>query len=488
VCTCRTDFFGSRFPLFFRLVFFAITGLSSCGLFDTIDSTVGISGTIATTSANMICGQRSITGGVSGSMAGFGVVTSGLDQTLVSQAVTTPVGADGAFSFRMDTEKDAIILYMNDSAALPEDLVLGFVALRADSGSAIKLPLTDATGDILLGNLVMSGNDLLTDLNYTAIPGLAETAYKRIRELARIDGFYRMIKNIIMNTDSATGIWYTIHPIHTWTTNYPDAANGFVDPAKFSYQGTNFTMTTNDSGRLDDRAVGRGEYILELTPPAGESVTTNDGRVQDGSSPFTSAGSSYVEQAPGLWGAKGDNFWMTKSWGQVYFEIPAFHPIISTPLPSGIWRFAKVSGGTRTELARFDLGEAMPMNAAGISTEYIPVPRINLGSDNLISSIEVKFYLYDEITGSYAEVIDQSILRDEIYDVELWLQDYTGYTSAPEWIHENRDYAFAPVVPRSYAWHYGQTARNDVPELELLFINFKMGNSQFNYTCTWRNF
>lgn len=465
-----------------------VVSLTSCGLFDSLDTTVGISGTISGTASKGLSGRRSIANAGS-SMAGFAVVTSGLNQTLVSEAVTSPVAADGTFSFRMDTEKDAVILYLNDAATVPENLVLGFVALRADSGSAIKVPLTNAMGDIMLGNLAMSEGDLLTDLNFTSIPGLSESGYQRIRELSRIDGFYRMIKNLIMNTDAETGIWYTISPIHSWRSIFPDAANVFVDPASLAHQGTNFRLQTNDTARLDTRAVGRGEYVIELTPPAGESVTTNDGMAHDTSSPFTSSGSAYVEHAPGLWGAKGANFWMTgEGGGQVHLEMPAFNPITSTPLPNGIWRLAKVSGGTRTELARFDLGEAMPMNAEGISTEYIPVPRIDLGPDNLVNSIDVKFYLYDEVANSYTEVSDLATLKDEIYDMEISLQDYTGYAAAPEWIHEDRAYNFTPAVQVDYAWHYGQVARTDVAELELMFLNFKMGNIEYNYTFTWRTF
>ncbi len=92
-------------------------------------------------------------------------------------------------------------------------------------------------------------------------------------------------------------------------------------------------------------------------------------------------------------------------------------------MPDGTWSL-KLGG---EKVAAFDLAAASPFDAEGKPKIYIPSIRIHKGTNNKITKVEMKWFLFDRTTGAFALVTNLTAFKRSLEEqVTLAVTDYSG--------------------------------------------------------------
>jgi hypothetical protein len=91
-------------------------------------------------------------------------------------------------------------------------------------------------------------------------------------------------------------------------------------------------------------------------------------------------------------------------------------------MPAGTW----VLSLNGSEVGRYDLKSADPVNAAGKIVIYVPSVKAVVDSNNKVTTIEVEWYLWNSATSSYEKVTDTTAFARNVKDGGVEMGDYTG--------------------------------------------------------------
>ncbi len=319
---------------------------------------------------------------------------------------------------------------------------MSFVGLSAGSDNFINFPVSDAaTTDMKLGRTTVSGGDAKSEFevssSYYNLPDGA------IKELAGLSSPLKGAKNTYVNQDG-----YTTTPYFAWIGSKAAVAssisqNSFsavddVIPGTAGF-GIYFSSQTNNAPLLKD-ACGAGfgtigGYTLQppepikenprsgdSTPPASmPSITTLDSSNNSGSA--TASGTPHRFQcaqggSPKIYiygyreGATADNVHVSGfNWGG--------SDGYQSPLPAGKWTL-KYNG---TTVGLYDLAAAWPVRD-GASRVYMPSVKVT-ASNNVISKVEVRFYLYNKTSKAYDVVTNLQAFRKVVSSLFIDLNIYS---------------------------------------------------------------
>ncbi len=318
---------------------------------------------------------------------------------------------------------------------------MSFVGLGAGTDNFINFPVSDAaTSDMKLGKTTVSGGDAKSEFEVSSsFYNLPDNA---IKELAGLSSPLKGAKNTYVNQDG-----YTTTPYFAWIGSRAAVASSISDgsftaadavsPGTVGF-GIYFSSQTTNAPLLKD-ACGAGfgttgGYTLQppvpikknpgpqdSTPPESmPSLTMLDSSNNSGSA--TASGTANRFQcaqggSPTIYiygyreGATADNVNVSGfNWGgsEGY----------QSPLPAGKWTL-RYNGST---VGLYDLAAASPVRD-GTSRVYMPSIRVT-ASNNVISKVEVRFYLYNKTSQTYNLVTDLQAFRKVVSSLFIDLNVY----------------------------------------------------------------
>ena len=263
--------------------------------------------------------------------------------------------------------------------------------------------------------------------------------------MASIDKALKDVKNKHMNTDPVTKEYFQSGIIYMYGGDvraFLDNSD-YVDPdavtqnQRVRYSGYLLRFDAKTTAlSLDNICNGIGSNptykLMRLKLPTGTSSITFAG----------SAGGTYTELSNIDSEAATNGFCGSNNPGGIYFRKEdrggeTFYNFnwggsdgFTGKIPEGYWDLVLGSGSNEKLIGRFDLATSDPIYPADMGASagrpklYIPSFSIVTNSDNVITSIGMKLYLWNTETHSWGEVTDLSIFSKEAKFVNVTLTDF----------------------------------------------------------------
>jgi hypothetical protein len=383
------------------------------------------------------------------------------------------INADGTFSISLETSKDWLLVLM-DSTALGSDQFVGYIALNAGTENLLQVPASTSTITSLdLGTITASGDTGQSDAPIDGSDfSLTST---QLLDLAKNDDAFKSVKNFVINYDSATNVYYTLRPDFRWNGSYASINGAFQNPSGYIYANYSSQLDSNTTTININKICGyEPQVIVELAPPS--DVTTSDFFVRtfNPGNPMSSANvicataaDNFIEayQDPG-----NSDFFATNRYGGVSQSWAA--PLSGT-IPGGNWLYYE----GEQQKGQFDLAVASPLRLDNTIKGFVPSPRINTDGDGKITSVDIEWYSWDDLTSQYVKLTDIGVLRYLIGTGDVFFDNYTGDMRTYESIH------FDPAVdtsvtPSQYTWYYG-TAGPENQQLKGFGVFYSSGGIGF---------
>ena len=330
------------------------------------------------------------------------------------------INALGAFNLSLEKNMNWLLLLVNTEAADPKNIFVGYVALNVNgSDGLLEIPATTASGTTLdLGTLNANGDTALSD--NTAVTGtdFSMTA-SQLLSLAKNDELLKLVKNLFINYDFATGTYYTLRPDYKWRGDYTTISNTFQAPATYDYISYQFQFDTNSTALTLNQiggVSGSAKTLIELYPPTGATVPTNGGLgtppAYTDSLPISNynngAALTKIQKADGTWEVNCPDFFASEMpWGGISYSLGSGK--LQGDIPTGYWKW--VIDEAIQPTGEFDVAVATPITATNKIKGFVPVIRANVAGDNTITSITVKWYTLNADGSAYEEVTDITILK-----------------------------------------------------------------------------
>ncbi len=361
------------------------------------------------------------------------------------------INPDGTFSIALEKDYDWILVLVNTTAPLATDRFVGYIDLSAGGpNSLLLMPATEATTSSHDMGAIAAAGDTAVATNPLTSSQLSLTA-TQLGNLAKNDDRFKSVKNLVLNYDSTSGIYYTLRPDFKWRGTYASIQNAFPDlvatPAFYTYNAYNFQLDSNSTEVTIEQigASGVPRVAVELFTPVGTTATsTSPARTYDLTTPI--ANNAAVNSAPAPDGSiesTDDDFYATNRYPPISYS---FGSSLGGTIPDGYWSY-KVGA---VQKAQFDVAVAKPIDPAGKPLGVTPVIRVNTEAvTNRITSIDIQWYYLDG--GVYVPLSDLSLLSHLVGTGDVYLDNrMTG--SAYESITFNPS-TDTSIVPPS-TWYF----------------------------------
>jgi hypothetical protein len=299
----------------------------------------------------------------------------------------------------------------------------------------------------------------------------------QLLDLAKNDDAFKSVKNLVINYDNATGVYYTLRPDFRWNGSYASINGDFQNPSGYTYANYSFQLDSNTTTINIDKICGTNgqeQVIVKLAPPS--DVTTSDFFVRtfNPGNPMSSANvicapaaDGFIEayQTPG-----NSDFFATNRYGGVSQSWAA--PLSGT-IPGGNWLYYE---GDQLK-GQFDVAVASPLRIDNTIKGFVPSARINTAEDGRITSVDIQWYYWDDSSSQYVPLTDVSVLRYLIGTGGVFFDNsssgprrYESFTIDPA--------TQTSVTPSTYTWYYG-TAGPANEQLEGFGIFYSSGGIGF---------
>jgi len=401
---------------------------------------------------------------------GFAVGADNVDATRVDKIISLPL-QNGAFSGGAGTEAElsttgafaidfnatatnqmqldshghapshggrsqSVIILIDETKSDPLDRVVGFIGLGAGASasrdSLIQLPLDTLRGDITeleLGEVVRGANG-----QDASAPGALDAAKDKftlsqsvLEETAKVDDVVRHAKNIYANRN-ADGVYYTASPFYIIGYDSNAGLDAWTDPAGVARGGFGIYFSTNDPAATFAKVCANHtspqHALVEIFPP---DIVQSGSATYSPSAPMTNSGTTGPQPSDGREECGFDTFYAsgvsTDDNQGTGFNVGGGGFV--TAMPSGKW-MVKVEG---RHVASFDLAAARPLDDQGKPKVYVPAIRLIANADHEIDAVELKWFRYDRLSGSYAAVTDLAAFARNINQFTLNFTDFSGTTA-----------------------------------------------------------
>lgn len=326
---------------------------------------------------------------------------------IMKESVSAEIQEDGSFSISLDKTKDWILLLTDSTAANRKDQLVSFAALGDSAGgdSMMLIPASSTVSDIDMGTLDISGDEASDTDSLTENEANFSLNLTELRQIADNDNLLKTIKNIYVNYDPVTEKFYSASVTFCWGLDAFLAKNQFSDPASYSFIGYQPSFNSRNDTTFPYEGVKNKDFIISIVPPA--AVTDSNGNTYssfDNSCVLTetiwsdtsySVGSNNPPFAFGIDYSYDDDGWIQTGAGGCRF----------VNILEGWWSIQKDG----IEKAAFDLGVCSPIDpATGKPVVFLPSIKINVDSSNIITSFDIKWYIYNPESEGYEEINDIS--------------------------------------------------------------------------------
>jgi hypothetical protein len=368
----------------------------------------------------------------------------------------------------------------SDRFAAGESMQFIAMPVTADD-SAMNLPIASLVGESLdLGAIAADSSGILAAAKAADASNFSLES-DTLKSLAATDDPLRRVRNIYMNTDPETGVYFNQMPIFMIQGRLQAALSAGVPEVIWKdtgvttwtnrYSGYVLSFTTNHPSLTVDSICGAGAGVLKLKVPDGEdpiahesapattySELTNTGATANGPDQCTSAGSAGLYYKDESVMNNGVNVRMSGfNWGGSVGFI--------NRIPSGYWDISLDD----EVLARFDLAASYPMDDSVTPARpivYIPGLKITMDSGTrAFVSAEFKLYRWDRTLSSFVEQTDYTAVQLAAKNFTFGFADYS--TSGASWTGQ---------------WEKGQTLAMTIPEAG---ESFTVTAAQFAKTWTF---
>ncbi len=324
------------------------------------------------------------------------------------------INDDGSFSFDIDKGKSFVAFLVDPTREYDKSLgVIGISTSNTEYWEHIDTQLID--GNIALGEITTSSLDrILQSENNVDTLGSTITDKEMVNYIASIDNSLRTIENYINSGFSlVTFPNYQIRnpertksTITQWDESYLDSYNFY------GYQFYLFSYDKDFGDTPGLRTPYKVENLGGTIFQTGELIDTTF-VIRD----FTDG---YMLQD------------IHADW-EVFYSIPDGGGSILTSLPTdGIWELEDSSGNKKGEF-NYSLAYPVSENDNTHLITIVPLLKVNIadGSTDLIESIEVRWYLYDDNTQTY-EQVNTAYLQDSFDAWTLSISDFRENADANE--------------------------------------------------------
>lgn len=362
-----------------------------------------------------------------------------------SQLATFPVGADGRFSANVKASSgDTLLVAVDSTAANRLDGIRGVLSLKDDSGSLMKIPAAEGTGSLDMGTLSSdaNGKEFKSNKNTSDVTSSFNLDLSKMKEIARTDDSARGLINVVANIKD-NGDFIFAKPYMVFKSNIQKIKNAASTAEDLKYNGYGLYFIAKWPGLTMESLCNGASAAnkLALVPPTGtklklckendsnqcleynEVTNANTSGVQDernGRSSCTSVmtqqqiaaddGNFYVSKEPDMGG-------MTRplgfNWGGNGYD---------GQLATGVWTL-KLNG---SEVGRYDLAAANPLNANSKATVYVPSVKAVVDGNNNVTRIDVEWFLWNSASQSYEKVSSLDTFKRVVSDAGAEIGDYGG--------------------------------------------------------------
>jgi hypothetical protein len=384
------------------------------------------------------------------------------------------INPDGTFSISLDTSRDWLLVLMDSTAPVKSDQFVGYVALNAGTENLLQVPASTSTITSLeLGTITASGDTAQSDTPIDESDfSLTST---QLLNLAKNDDAFKSVKNFVINYNNATGVFYTLRPDFRWKGNYASINGAFQNPSGYTYSNYSSQLDSNTTTINIYKICGYGpQVIVKLAPPSDVTTSGPSVRTFNPANPMSSANVKCYTADDGFIEAYQDpgnsDFFATNRYGDVSQSYAA--PLTGT-IPGGDWLYYE---GDQLK-GQFDVAVASPLRVDGTIKGFVPSAKINIDEDGKITSVDIKWYYWDDSTSQYVELADASVLRYLIGTGGVYFDNHTGGTRRYESFNIDPA-AQTSVTPSQYDWYYG-TAGLPNQQLEGFGIFYSSGGIGF---------
>ena len=369
-----------------------------------------------------------------------------------SQSAT--IGSNGTFSLSLQTNEDWLLVLMDSTAAQKTDQFVGYIAFNTGSAdNLLQLPASTAkVSSIDLGTITASTT--LTDTAGTQnVVNAADFSLtpQQLLAVAKNDDAFKYVKNFIINYDSASGVYYTLRPDFSWQGSYAGIDGAYQNPGQYVYNGYTSQLDSNTTSITMDKLCGSNgsaQVIVSLVPPSDVSsigmtptVTFNAGN------PLSSTGVVCNTATDGSIEAKNGYFDATNRYSNI---SQSYYIRLGGTIPAGYWKYYE-DGVLK---AQFDIAVANPLDSNNNIKGFVPVIEVNKDNNGKITSMNLKWYSWDDASGQYIELADPSILRYLIGSSQVYLENTTNNIRTYESINYDPS-TTTSVSPSMYTWYFG---------------------------------
>lgn len=342
-----------------------------------------------------------------------------IDAESILGAQSATVAADGTFSLSLGMDLDWVLVLEDTTALLRTDRFVGYIDLSGGLDPLLLLPATRLSRSSLDLGAITAAGDRGVVTNPVTIADLTMTA-SELAELAKSDDGFKSVKNLLLNHDAGSGIWYTLRPDFRWDGSYAALENTFPNltstPAFYAYNAYNFQLDSNSTEVTMNQLCASGvpRVAVELFPPPGTtSSSSSPARTYGDLMPIANDLAVRFDMGAGVFEGRDDDFFVSNAYGPLSYTFGTF---LDGAIPAGYWPY-KVGGAAR---AQFDVAVAKPLDGSGRPLGFTPVVRANVDpGTRRITSLDVRWYYVD--AGSYVEATDLSTLSHLVGSAEVYL-------------------------------------------------------------------
>jgi hypothetical protein len=306
-----------------------------------------------------------------------------------------------AFSLSLEKNMNWLLLLVNTEGTNPDAIFRGYVALDVGTDGLLEIPATTASGttldlgvldpDLKDSTIALSGNTTVTGTDFSMTGS-------QLLSLAKNDELLKLVKNLFINYDFATGTYYTLRPDYKWSGQYASIDNAFQPVTNYAYVSYQFQFDTNSNALTIDQIGGTNSVTkipIQLRPPSGASVVSKQIPVitYTYSAPISNYNNANaltkLQKADGTWEVNCRDFFASEMpWGGISYSLGSGN--LTGDIPANYWQW--VISGTVT--GEFDVAVATPITATTKIKGFVPTIKVNTtpttGVDKRITSIDVE--------------------------------------------------------------------------------------------------
>jgi hypothetical protein len=330
---------------------------------------------------------------------------------------------------------ETMLMLIDETQEDPLDRIVGFVGMGGGGDSLIRLPiasLNSEESELDLGELKMdAAGDYSDSSNLASNSSKFSLSENILNETAKVDSVARHVKNIYANRNDQ-GIYYSAQPFYIIDGDATDALAQFSDvtamsPSSPDSGGFGIYFRSNDSkvelSKICAASSDANHVRIDIIPPADVKDGENSSTVYSTSNPMSNQDVTGLSQSSNGQNCQGGTFFAS---GDGSFNVGAGG--FGSKMPDGKW----VVNVDQQKVATFDLASAKPFDSQGKSTIYMPSVKISSGSDQKITTIEVKWFVYSRESSTYVELENLEGFNLNTKNLSIEISDYTAPSGQAE--------------------------------------------------------